>query len=533
MDNKEYRKQIDKNECTSRGVCTTSPTIAALEEVAVTFLQKIAYYILKLDRLGANNLNIRYKTISTLAGLISVNEFSEKQLFSVVIDEYYIYEEVKNTYVSRCKTLGLKANNIKLPFSFSEKTSLSKVINIGEVLLNKKSCNNNLVERNLYNILIILLKSLSQNLMKLKDFDAFDETTYKALLKVLDSLNKKTLSKDELRGKIELLAVLDNKTQQQISSNLLEVFEGINKVEVSHSTTQGKAILVSGNNFFDLYNLLERTKDINIDIYTHSNLLITHALGKFQQFKQLKGHYGNTTENCILDFATFPGAILLTKDSQNTTEYLYRGRLFSNDYIIPNGVIKIENNNFDELIETALNSKGFKHGKIKPSTELGYNPNEIQEKFEKLSEKLNSGYIKRLYIIGLNSYTETQKEYLNEFVNNLATDEYVISFSQCKTQENILHINIGNYPPLANHILEKLFQKYPINSKNITFLLTTCDIMTISGIIMLKVNKADNIYMLKCQPTQMNPSVFETFSKEFNIKNTTKAQQDLEAIRNK
>ena len=74
-----------------------------------------------------------------------------------------------------------------------------------------------------------------------------------------------------------------------------------------------------------MYNFIGFRKDLNIDVYTHSNLLIAHAFAKFNSYPNLRAHYGDTTENCILDFSTFPGAILLTKNSRNTTEYLYRG----------------------------------------------------------------------------------------------------------------------------------------------------------------------------------------------------------------
>jgi hydroxylamine reductase (hybrid-cluster protein) len=62
---------------------------------------------------------------------------------------------------------------------------------------------------------------------------------------------------------------------------------------------------------------------------------------------------------------------------------------------------------------------------------------------------------------------------------------------------------------------------------------TTCDVMTISGIVTLKNFGCKNIYMTKCSPTLINPSVFSTFSKKYSIRTTNDPQKDLEKIRAK
>ena len=46
---REYKRNyLDTNECTSRGACSVSPSIASMEEVAILFLQQLADYSFKL-----------------------------------------------------------------------------------------------------------------------------------------------------------------------------------------------------------------------------------------------------------------------------------------------------------------------------------------------------------------------------------------------------------------------------------------------------------------------------------------------------
>ena len=100
-------------------------------------------------------------------------------------------------------------------------------------------------------------------------------------------------------------------------------------------------------------------------------------------------------------------------------------------------------------------------------------------------------------------------------------------------KENILSINIGNFSPLVISLLSKFFADYPVSSDNIYFFFPTCDVLTISNIITLNSERAKNIYMADCSPTLLNPSIFTTFRKLYNVKLTNDVYQDLSSIRQK
>ena len=96
-------RNTDTNECVSRATCTLSPTIAALESLAVTFLKHLSFYLLELKKSGAVNLQIQQEIIDVLASLVAVNEYSENELYEIVVNEYFILDEVKNTYLKLAK----------------------------------------------------------------------------------------------------------------------------------------------------------------------------------------------------------------------------------------------------------------------------------------------------------------------------------------------------------------------------------------------------------------------------------------------
>lgn len=526
MDNKNFPQDI--NECTSRGVCSTPPNIAALYELILYFLEHAAFYIVKLEKLGMCNEQIKNEIISDVSGLVSINEFGEQQLYNIAIRNYYLLVHAKETYINNSENKSYEDND-KLISEFSENIPIHKAISIGEKIILKKSNEMSYSTRSLIDILLVVVKSTARNLAKLSDYCTYGDDDYFALLNALSFINNTKCSDKEIQEEIDKLAKIDNKLNLLICGYLFKNFGKISKTSVSRSTKPGKAILVSGNSFRELEKVLEATKNEEIDIYTHSNLLIAHAFEKFEKYKNLKGHYGNGGTSNILDFATFPGGILLTRNNKNTADYLYRGRIFSNDNITHSGVIKIENNDYSPLIQAANDAKGFSKGKVKDDIIIGYNEENIEREFKKILTKLINNKIKKLYIIGTNPFSEIQKEYFKEFFHRLKSDEYVISFSYKSDNKNILSLNIGNYTPLITNILHKLFENYPINEK-IVFLFTVCDTATISQIILLKNLGAKNIYISDCSPTMINPAVFETFKNKYKIKMTSNAIDDLRKI---
>lgn len=531
MNNSEYNYiNFDSDDCTSRGTCTLSPGVASLQEIVFYFIKLSSFYIVKLSDFNLHNKQIEDEIINNIASLIYINEYSERQMYEVAMRCYYIFSNSKNKYLYQCSEIGVNPDTADEIIEFQDNFTLAKSILYGDILI-KRLYNTVTVEnRNFSQILLVVLKSVCQNISKLFDFGVRDEFAISDILKLLGCIDNYSNNKQNLTDYIYSLSILDAKLRYKIALTLFENYGKISEVMVSHSTRKGKCILISGNNFNDLINVLEITKGKGIDVYTHSNLLISHSLEKFKKYPHLKGHYGRSSENCIVDYGTFPGAILLTKNSKNNTEYLYRGKIFSNDYITPQGVIKIENNNYQPLIESAISSVGFKKGHQRPDTCLGFNEQEVDNLFIKLFERLKSGKLRRLFIVGINSFSDVQKEYFDIFFTNIRSDEFVLSFYYDSNKNNVATINIGNYVPLATYILNKLLESGDYLDK-MYFIFPTCDVTSISGVIKLKKIGADNIYIASCSPRVINPSVFETFKNFCNVKVSSNPVDDLKLIR--
>ena len=82
--------------------------------------------------------------------------------------------------------------------------------------------------------------------------------------------------------------------------------------KVNIGVRNNPAILISGHDLHDMYDLLEQTKGTGVDVYTHSEMLPTHYYPAFKKYDNLVGNYGNAWGKQKEEFTTFNGPILFT-----------------------------------------------------------------------------------------------------------------------------------------------------------------------------------------------------------------------------
>lgn len=517
------------NECSARGACSMAPKISSLQEVLVIFLRQLAFYTLKLEKLNQDISVTADKIITGLASIISTTDYTDEQLLDLVSMYYGLFIKTKREYLKICKENNIKCDELKLGLKITPQMNLSGIIAQGERIFLEKYKKLPVSQKNMIEILLFILKSVCINILDIEGYDKKDEDAIKSVLKGLDILNASKIHIPVIKDHIKELVDVNSRLLDIISELQIEKFGEIREKSVSHSTSSGKAILVSGGSMPDLMNLLSQVDTKDIDVYTHGDLLVAHAFKKFAEHKNLKGHYGACNENCILDFATFPGAILLTKNSYQNVEYLYRGRLFTTEDIQPTGVVKLEDNDFSKLIESAEKAKGFAKGKTYPEEIVGYDEQKLDETIQNITEKFNNETIKKLIFVGHTNQSYKQKDYFTKFLKLVPDDCCVMSFSYKSSRDNCININLVNNLPSIYLILKKIFKLIPIDSDRLAFFIAKCDVESIAHMISLKNHGAKNIFLSNCQP-KINPSITSTLRTVYGIKSLTTPEDDIKML---
>lgn len=263
-------------------------------------------------------------------------------------------------------------------------------------------------------------------------------------------------------------------------------------------------------------------------------MLMAHTLPKFKKYTHLVGHYGKSTDNCLFDFATFPGAILTTRYLFQKTEYFYRGRLFTTDSFAPSGIIKIVDNNFEPLIKSALEAKGFTKKQREEIARVGFRQKQMEEKVKEVIGKMAKNELKHLYIIGLLNSSVGYKDYFDKFLSLMPNNCYALSLSYDKNAENILHVDSFYDYIFIYKVLEKINENHPLSKLNITIFITKCDQYTITNIINFVNMGIKNIYLSKCIPSLISPRLAQTLNKSFGVKEFSDPQKELsDTLQNK
>ena len=520
----------DYNDCIGRGSCSTSPEVRALQEIILTFLRQLAYYELKLEEIKASYYENQDTIIKGVLMIIAAGEYSSDQMLAIISRIYSKLLYARKEYINFCIENNLECTNLKFAIKLNGKMTMPEIIKAGEKSLLLKSKRMTSAQKSLYDIHILVIKSVCTNLTRLKEYNKFDDEAYKSILKSLNMLNSSFIPSKDMQSEIEALVKYDIELTRMVKASQEELFGKMSQVDVSLSAVPGKAILVSGNNLENLYKLVEAAKNTEVDIYTNSDLLIAHSFEKFRQLKPLKGHFGSTSGNCILDFASFPGVIFLTKNYYPNVDYLYRGKIFSAEEPVQNGVIPIQNDNFAPLFEAAINAKGFtKHKQLNPVT-VGYDSDYVSHMLDNLSKKLESGELEHLVIVGISESSISLCDYFERLEKLLPKKTYIISFSHKFNTENQLHINLVNNLPSVYKILKNLFELVPINSEKLSFFFTKCDVNSISNLINLSLMGAKNIFLTQCQPYVINPNVINMLKSLYGIIPASNPSNDIKHI---
>ncbi len=523
-----FSENFEYDECNAKGSCSVPPSISALQEVIIISLCQLAYYILKLRDFDKKPEPQEKLVIETLATIISTTDYSDEQLLNIVSNIYINIVKTKDDYKKLCEERSLPYKELKPIINLTPQMNLSQILALGEkaFLLKYKKISAN--QKNMRDLLLAIIKSAALNTSRLGRYNYYPQSTVDVILKSLNVLNYHSRSIDSYKKQIKILAAEDILLTDKVLKFQYENFGKLSSTEVSFSTSKGKAILVSGENFMDLKRLLSVVEGKDIDVYTHDDLLIAHSFEAFKKYKNLKGHFGTCNENCILDFATFPGAILLTANSGMNTEYLYRGRLFTTSKILPKGVSPLEENDFTPLIESCENSKGFAKGQIRLSELVGVDMDDLRKKFNEIKEKIESKQITQVVILGLSSSRREQQDYFVDFVKQIPENVYTISFSFYAKHPNFLHLNVGNNRGIVYDILKKFFEYVPADITS--FFITRCDVNSISNMISLYEYGVKNIFINQCQSNVINPAVLACLDKVYGIKSAETVINDVKKL---
>ena len=521
---KKNNDDFQYDSCVSRGICSINPRTYSLQRVLVLYLILISKYALDLYKEGVVDNIGKELILNTVAIAVSNPEFTESSFVMSIERFKEILPKIVKKYRTLCQEQNIEELDSESLKLIKESSNINQAIRFGEKdMLNFQ--NVSMRTRDLYRIMLVIAKSLSINLMNLESYKEKFPKAFEMVLKLLSSITHSEQEHLKIKNLIFSAVNTDIKLMKLLRKTQEKVYGKQGEAIVSFSTTPSKAVLVVGSDIKELENVLKALKETDIDVYTHDDMMLAHTFPKFNEYKNLKGQYGHGLENCLLDFATFPGPIILTKHSLRNIENFYRGRLFTTDYTSPKGVIKIENDDYSEVIESAKNSKGFKTGKNCESIEIGYDYEKVKKE---ILEKINNNNYKKILIIGLESRKTVLTNYFDKLFKYIPDNFFVISFSANVEKKNVYHLKTC----FDSYSAMKIYEAVKRTKLPVTAIIPNCDRNAISNMIYLSKQNNTSVYLGECEPIILNPTILTTLENVFDIKQVTSAKKDMEDIIN-
>ena len=302
---------------------------------------------------------------------------------------------------------------------------------------------------------------------------------------------------------------------------------------------------------YDLYLLLEQTKDKGINIYTHGEMLPTHAYPKLKAYPHLKGNFGTAWQNQQKEFDGVPAPILYTTNCLMPVKDSYSDRVFTTEVVSYPEMVHIgPDKDFTPVIEKALELGGYpedhKMTGINGGSVLttGFARGTVLSVADKVVEAVKSGSISHFFLVGGCDGAKPGRNYYTEFVKQTPDDSIVLTLACGKYRFNDLDLGtIAGLPRImdvgqcndaysAIQIALALADAFDctVNELPLTLVLSWYEQKAVCILLSLLHLGIRNIYLGPTLPAFLSPAILEYLTEQFEIHPISTPEHDLAAI---
>ncbi|HEX2925205.1 MAG TPA: hydroxylamine reductase, partial [Ruminiclostridium sp.] len=320
---------------------------------------------------------------------------------------------------------------------------------------------------------------------------------------------------------------------------------------VPMTVEKGPFIVISGHDLYDLYLLLEQTKDKGINIYTHGEMLPAHAYPKLKAYPHLKGNFGTAWQNQQKEFDNIPGAVLFTTNCLMPVKPSYSDRVFTTEVVAYPEMVHIgDDKDFTPVINKALELGGYSEDTrftgINGGDTLttGFARGTVLSVADKVIDAVKAGAIKHFFLVGGCDGAKVGRNYYTEFVKKTPKDTVILTLACGKFRFNDLDIGeIGGLPRImdmgqcndaysAIQVAVALANAFEcgVNDLPLSLVLSWYEQKAVCILLTLLSLGIKNIYLGPTLPAFVSPNVLNILVEKFNISPISTPDEDLKKI---
>lgn len=330
-----------------------------------------------------------------------------------------------------------------------------------------------------------------------------------------------------------------------------ETFGNPEPSEVSWKVEKGPFIVVTGHDLYDLKLLLEQTKDLGIQVYTHGEMLPAHAYPMLRKYPHLKGNFGTAWQNQQKEFADIPAPVLYTTNCLMPVKDSYADRVFTTEVVGYPGMVHIgEDKDFTPVIQKALELGGYEKdmeftGSNGGSTTMtGFGHQAVLGVAGQIIAGVKSGAIRHFFLVGGCDGARSGRSYYTEFVKQAPKDTVILTLACGKYRFNDLDLGtIGGIPRMldmgqcndaysAIKVALALADAFGcgVNELPLSMILSWYEQKAVCILLTLLHLGIKNIRLGPTLPAFLSKGVAEYLIKEYGIASVTTPEEDLKTI---
>ncbi|KAA8497345.1 Hydroxylamine reductase [Porphyridium purpureum] len=534
--------------CVVEGVCGKTAEVAKQQDVALHLVKALAQYAVALKELGADQPltaeETRFVLEATFATLTNVN-------FDPARWNEYI-ERALEMRTQLAKRLQAQAEAAKKPVPqlggaavWTPGADFEQAANeVGLFQRGLKTADPDVFS--LVELLTYGLKGLIAYAEHAAVLEKTDPSVFDKMYEMLGYLGAEQFDMGTLLNYCLKAGEVNLRVMELLSDGASARYGAPVPTKLRTTAVKGKCVLVSGHDLRDLEAVLEATKDKGINVYTHGELLPAHGYPGLKKYPHLVGNYGGAWMLQKIEFAAFPGPILVTTNCILEPRKSYRDRIYSVNAVGYNGVRHLEDRNFAPLVQQALEMDGFVADEKEQYTTTGFGHNAVLGIADKVISAVKEGKIRHFFLIGGCDGSEGERNYYAELAGAVPEDCVILTLACGKYRFNkrefgvvpgtaiprLLDVGQCNDAHSAIQIAAALAGafKTDVNGLPLSFALSYLEQKATIILLSLLHLGVQNIRLGPRLPAFLTPNVLNLLVEKYNLMPVGDVKQDLAAM---
>jgi hydroxylamine reductase len=533
--------------CQQIGTCGKDETTAALQDALVEVLKGVSMYAHRARQAGLADQKIDGFVVEALFATLTNVNFDPERLVGLIASAVEMRDAARRLYERACKAKGTAPATLRGPAVWQPGSSVNELAATGQPPMIPVQIQTDGAETgNLKQLILYGVKGVAAYTEHAKVLGFADSELYAAIHELLDFLTWPAPTLDQLLAQALRTGEINLRAMELLDQANTETFGHPQPAKVRVQPKKGKAILISGHDLADLQALLEQTKGLGINVYTHGEMLPAHGYPKFKARNHLAGNYGGAWQDQAKEFDAFPGPILMTTNCIQQPKESYKARLFTCGPVAWPGVQHLAERDFSPVIAAALAAPGFDQDGTNEEITVGFGRQAVMGVAGKVIEAVKAGAIKRFFLIGGCDGARPGRDYYTELAEAVPKDCVILTLACGKYRFNKLDFGaIGGIPRLldigqcndaysAIQIAVALGNAFGVgvNDLPLSLVLSWYEQKAVSILLTLLHLGIKNIRIGPTLPAFITPTVLKVLQEKFNLMPITQPQQDLAAIFN-